>query len=100
MPTPQEVAFQAIYLPTFRKVAAANGFSLDTPEALNEALDLTAYSKQLLESQGANQIKQASHALKTALGVPAARTQAGHDWMKSAAELVQNPEFVELALAL
>ncbi len=98
-PTPKETAFHAFYLPTFCKVAADHGYPLESPEAIQEALDLTANARALASSQGVSQIKQASNAIKKAFGVAPAKP-ASASYSKSAAALAEDPNLMKAALAL
>jgi hypothetical protein len=97
--TPKEIAFHNFYLPAFCKAAAARGFPLETSEAVQEAIDLTANARRLVEVNETSQVKEASFAMKRALGITPAPAPR-FDFSKSAMALTDNPALLEAALAL
>lgn len=90
----EALLFENVYLPAFVEKCAEFGITFPDRETLDTAIESAALLKQAIESQGSNTVKQASIALKKALGLDQSQAaeQVTERAQKVAAALTGQPD--------
>jgi len=97
----EALLFENVYLPAFVEKCAEFGITFPDRETLDTAIESAALLQQAVESRGSNTVKQASIALKKALGIEQSQTeQVTERAQKVAASLLGRPEAREAWLSL